>query len=89
MDPRVIEGWVRFPERITLQAILLKKPGEEKFLTAARLDKEKGSETGFSVYRWKFLILPMLDPDPGARLEAALLDEKGAVLFPLSTSVCK
>ena len=86
-DPRVLEGWVRIPERITAQAILLRKPGEEKFLTAAKLEKEKGSENGLSKYRWQFLILPALDPDPGARFEAALLDEKEAVLFPLRNTL--
>jgi hypothetical protein len=82
IDPRVVGGWVRIPERITPQAILLRKPGEEKFLTAARLEKEKGSPKGLSVYRWKLVILPKLDPDRGARFEAALLDEKEAILFP-------
>ncbi|HTD15356.1 MAG TPA: hypothetical protein VK673_09265 [Chthoniobacterales bacterium] len=86
-DPRVVEGWVQIPERITPHAILLRKPGEEKFLTAAKLEKEKGSEKGLFKYRWQFLILPVLDPDPGARFEAALLDEKEAMLFPLGNTL--
>ena len=81
--PRVVEGWVRIPKEITPQAILLRKPGEEKFLTAARLEKERQSEDGFSLYRWEVLMLPILDPHPGTGFEAALLDEKSAILYPL------
>ena len=83
---RVIEGWVRVPERITPQAILLRKSGAAKFLAVAGLVKEKQSVEGFFVYRWKFLILPILAPDPGAGFEAALLDEKAAILYPLGNA---
>jgi hypothetical protein len=87
VNPRVVEGWVRIPEKITPQAILIRKPGHAKFLTATRLEKDKRSENGFSLYRWKFLILPILDPDSGSRFEAALLDEKEAILFPLGNAL--
>lgn len=84
MVPRVVEGWVRIPKEIgNPQAILLRKPGEEKFLAATRLEKEKQSENGFSLYRWEFLVLPILDPHPGTGFEAALLNEKSAILYPL------
>jgi hypothetical protein len=86
IDPRVLEGRVWIPERITPQAILLRKPGEAKYLAAAMLVKEEQSAKGFFVYRWMFLILPELDPDPRAGFEAAVLDEKGATLYPLETA---
>jgi hypothetical protein len=82
IDPRVLEGGVVIPERITPEAILLRKPGEAKYLTAARLIKEKESVEGI-VYRWIFLIHPELDPEPGGGFEAAILDEKAAMLYPL------
>jgi hypothetical protein len=82
INPRVLEGSVLIPERITPEAILLRKPGEANYLTAARLIKEKESVEGV-VYRWMFLIHPELDPEPGAGFEAAILDEKGAILYPL------
>ena len=86
IDPRVLEGRVRIPERITPQAILLRKPGEAKYVAAARLVKEEQSAKGFFVYRWMFLILPELDPDPRTGFEAAVLDEEGAILYPLETA---
>ena len=82
IDPRVLEGSVVMPERIIPEAILLRKPGEAKYLTAARLIKEKES-TEVLVYRWMLLIHPELDPEPGAVFEAAILDKNAAILYPL------
>jgi hypothetical protein len=73
MMSRVIEGWIRIPKEIDPQAILLRKPGEEKFLAAARLEKEKQLENGFSLYRWEFLMLPIVDPIPEPDLKRPCL----------------
>ena len=81
--PRVVEGWVRIPEQIVPQAILLRKPAEEKFLAAARLEKKEQSGNGFSVYRWQFLIDQRLDQHPETGFEAALLDESAGILYAL------
>jgi hypothetical protein len=88
INPRVLEGSVLISESITPLAILLRKPGEVKYLAAARLIKGKESVEG-SVYRWMFLILPELDSEPGGGFEAAVLDEKAAILYPLGMSVAK
>jgi len=83
---RVVEGWVRIPERIIPQAILLRKPAEEKFFTAARLEKKGQSENGFSVYRWQFLIDKRSDSHSQTGFEAALLDESGGILYALGNT---
>jgi len=76
---------VRIPEQIVPQAILLRKPAEEKFLAAAGLEKKGQSGNGFSVYRWQFLIDQRLDQHPETGFEAALLDESAGILYaPLS-----
>lgn len=84
--PRVIEGSVRIPEKITPQAILLRKPAEEKFLTAARLEKKGRSENGFSSYRWQFLVDQRLDSQSQTGFEAALLDESAGILYALGNT---
>jgi len=84
--PRVVEGWVRIPDQIISQAILLRKPAEGRFLTAARLEKKGRSGSGFSVYRLQFLIDQRLDPHPETGFEAALLDASGGILYTLGNT---
>ena len=84
--PRVVEGWVRIPERIIPQAILLKKPTADKYLAAASLEKKGRSENGFSAYRWRILIYQRLDSHSQTGFEAALLDESAGILYPLGNT---
>jgi hypothetical protein len=81
--PRVLEGWVRIPEELIPQAILIRKPAQEKFFAAAWLEKKGQSGNGFSVYRWQFLIDQRLDPRPETGFEAALFDERAGILYTL------
>jgi len=38
--PRVLEGWVRIPEELIPQAILIRKPAQEKFFCSSLVRKE-------------------------------------------------